>query len=134
MNKDKKQILLEFELNATSPTIIWPLISEATGLERWIADKVERNGDKLFFTWGTSWQNKDERSATITKEIKEKLIRFKWDEDEDPDAYCELKIEMGEITNDCILAVTDFAEPDDIDSLKELWEDNMEMLHQASGI
>ncbi len=134
MNKNKKQILLEFELNATSPSIIWPMIAEATGLERWMADKVERNGNKLLFTWGTSWQNKDERSATITKEIKEKLIRFKWDEDEDPNAYCELKIEIGEITNDYVLAVTDFAEADDIDSLKELWEDNMEMLHQASGI
>ena len=134
MSKSKKRILLEYELNASSPTIVWPLLSEATGLERWIADKVERNGDKLKFTWGTSWQNKDERSATIIKEEKDKLIRFKWDEDEDPKAYCELKIEIGEITNDCVLAVTDFAESDDIDSLKELWDDNMELLHQASGI
>ena len=134
MNKGKKQILLEFELNANSPSIIWPLISEATGLETWMADTVERNGNKLLFTWGTSWQNKDERSATILEEVKDKLIKFRWDEDEDPEAYCELRIEIGEITNDCVLVVTDFAEPDDVDSLKELWEDNMEMLHQASGV
>ena len=76
MNKGKKQILLEFELNANSPSIIWPLISEATGLERWMADTVERNGNKLLFTWGTSWQNKDERSATILEEVKDKLIKY----------------------------------------------------------
>ncbi len=134
MNVSKKRIFLEYELNSSSPNIIWPLISEATGLERWIADEVTRNGNKLKFTWGTSWQNKDERTATIVKEQKDKLIRFKWDEDEDPDAYCEMRIEVGEITNDCVLAITDFAEEGDEDSLKELWDDNMEMLHQASGL
>lgn len=134
MKVSKKRIFLEYELNASSPAAVWPLISESTGLERWMADEVKRDGDKLFFTWGTSWQSKDERSATIVKEVKEKMIRFKWDGDEDPEAYCELRIETGEITNDCVLAVTDFAEDDDIDSIKELWDDNMETLHQASGM
>lgn len=134
MDINKKRILLEYELNTSKPSAIWPMISEGTGLERWMADEVERKGDKLYFSWGTSWQNKDERSATIVEEKPNKLIRFKWDGDEDPDAYCEMRIEEGEITNDCTLVVTDFAEPDDADSLKELWDDNMEMLHQASGL
>lgn len=134
MNTKKKRIILEYELNATSPSIIWPVISEASGLERWFADKVERKGSSLKFTWGTSYMNKDERNATIVKEQKEKLIRFKWDGDEDPEAYCEMKIEIGEITNDCVLVITDFAEADDLDSLRELWDDNMESLHQATGL
>lgn len=134
MNTKKKRIILEYELNATSPSIIWPVISEASGLKRWFADEVERKGSSLKFTWGTSYMNKDERNATIVKEQKEKLIRFKWDGDEDPDAYCEMKIEIGEITNDCVLVITDFAEADDLDSLRELWDDNMESLHQATGL
>lgn len=134
MSITKKRIIMEFELNASSPHQIWPLISEASGLERWMADEVERHGNKLSFTWGTSWQNKDTRDATIIKEVRNEVLRFKWDGDEDPKAYCEMKIETSEITNDCMLAVTDFAEEDDIDSIKELWHDNMEMLHQASGI
>ena len=134
MNTKKKRIILEYELNATSPSIIWPVISEASGLERWFADEVERTGSSLKFTWGTSYMNKDERNATIVKEQKEKLIRFKWDGDEDPEAYCEMKIEIGEITNDCVLVITDFAEADDLDSLRELWDDNMESLHQATGL
>lgn len=134
MSTNKKRILLEYELNANSPTVIWPLISEAGGLERWFADEVERNGNKLKFTWGTSYMNKDEKTATIIKEEKDRLIRFKWDDDDDDAAYCEMKIEIGEITNDCMLAITDFAEDGDLDSLRELWDDNMEMLHQASGI
>lgn len=134
MNTKKKRIILEYELNATSPSIIWPVISEASGLERWFADEVEWKGSSLKFTWGTSYMNKDERNATIVKEQKEKLIRFKWDGDEDPEAYCEMKIEIGEITNDCVLVITDFAEADDLDSLRELWDDNMESLHQATGL
>ncbi len=134
MNTKKKRIILEYELNATSPSIIWPVISEASGLERWFADEVERKDSSLKFTWGTSYMNKDERNATIVKEQKEKLIRFKWDGDEDPEAYCEMKIEIGEITNDCVLVITDFAEADDLDSLRELWDDNMESLHQATGL
>lgn len=134
MNTKKKRIILEYELNATSPSIIWPVISEASGLKRWFADEVERKGSSLKFTWGTSYMNKDERNATIVKEQKEKLIRFKWDGDEDPEAYCEMKIEIGEITNDCVLVITDFAEADDLDSLRELWDDNMESLHQATGL
>ena len=40
---DMKRIYLEYELNATSPSAVWPIISEATGLERWMADEVERD-------------------------------------------------------------------------------------------
>lgn len=135
MSTKKKRIFLEYELNASSPAAVWPFISEAAGLQRWMADEVVRSGNKLKFTWGTSYMSKDEKTATIIKEERDKLIRFKWDGDEDPDAYCEMKIEFGEITNDCMLAVTDFAdEDDDLDSLRELWDDNMEMLHQASGL
>lgn len=131
---DKKRIDLEYELNATSPSAVWPLISEAGGLERWIADEVEREGDKLTFTWGTSYMSKDVKTATILKEKTDKLIRFKWDDDTNPDAFCELRIETGEITNDCILAITDFADDGDVESLKEIWDDNLQMLHQNTGV
>lgn len=131
---DKKRIDLEYELNATSPSAVWPLISEAGGLERWIADEVEREGDRLTFTWGTSYMSKDVKTATILKEKTDKLIRFKWDDDTNPDAFCELRIETGEITNDCILAITDFADDGDVESLKEIWDDNIQMLHQNTGV
>ena len=131
---DMKRIYLEYELNATSPSAVWPIISEATGLERWMADEVEREGDKLTFTWGTSYMNKDTKTATIVKEKAEKFIRFKWDDDTNPDAYCELRNEVGEITNDCILAITDYADDGDTESLKDIWDENVQMLHQNTGI
>ena len=134
MGKSKTKIVLEYGLNASKPSSVWPMVSEATELERWMADEVRRNGDKLEFVWGTTYQNKDMRTATIVKEQKNRLIRFKWDGDSDPEAYCEIKIETGEITNDCVLVITDFAEEEDADSLRELWDDNMEMLHRASGL
>lgn len=134
MNGSKERIVLEYELKAGSPGVVWQLISEPEGLSRWMADEVERTDNKLLFKWGTSFHSKDERSATILEEKKNKLIRFRWDGDDDPSAYCEMKIERGEITNDCVLVVTDFAEKDDVDSLRDLWEDNMDLLHRASGL
>lgn len=134
MTMSKKKVLLEYELRSGSPSIVWPLVSEASGLSRWMADEVEREGKKLVFTWGTSWQSKDVRTATIVEEVKPKRIRFKWDGDEDTQAYCEMKIEKGDITNDCILVITDFAEDGDVDGLRDLWDANMEVLHQVSGL
>ncbi len=134
MKKSKKRVELEFELNTSSPSKIWSYISDAGGLEKWMADKVERNGKKLTFTWGMTYLNNDERTATIMKENKEKMMRFKWDGDEDENAYCEMRIETGEISSNCILCITDFADDDDVESLKELWNDNIDMLHQTSGL
>lgn len=134
MRTDEKRISLEYELNTTSPAMVWPMISDAGGLERWMADDVKREGNKLTFTWGTSYMSKDEKTATILDEKELKYIRFKWDDDTNDESYCELRIETGEITNDCLLAITDFAEDGDLDSLREIWNENIQTLHQNTGI
>ena len=55
-------------------------------------------------------------------------------QEEDPEAYWEMRIGKSELTDELCLYVEDFALPEDIDDLHDLWDDNMERLHQASGI
>ena len=77
----KQRIHLEYELHSSSPNIIWPLISNEAGLQKWIANTVTREGDKLTFTWGEEWSHHEQRTATIVEEKKMKLIRLEWDDE-----------------------------------------------------
>lgn len=42
----KSRIEIEHTLNSTSRNIIWQLIGTAAGLEKWLADSVQIDGDK----------------------------------------------------------------------------------------
>ena len=43
-------------------------------------------------------------------------------------------IERSDITGDYILVVTDFALPEDEESLRDIWQQNFEQLHQSTGL
>ena len=60
---------------------------------------------------------------------------YKWDDDEDDeDTYWEMRIGKSELTSHLTLLITDFADDDDADGLKILWESNLDRLHRASGL
>jgi hypothetical protein len=45
-----------------------------------------------------------------------------------------MRIGKSELTNHLTLLITDFAEDDDADGLRILWESNLDRLHRASGL
>ena len=51
-------------------------------------------------------------------------VKFQWqnDEEDDEDYYFEFKIQVDEITKDVSLIVTDFAEEDELEESKMLWD------------
>ena len=62
-------------------------------------------------------------------------ITLKWDEDEEDDeAFWEMRIAQSDLTHHLTLIITDFAEDDDADGLRILWESNLDRLHRASGL
>jgi hypothetical protein len=65
---------------------------------------------------------------------KNRFIRLKWDDDEEDDDYWEMRIEQSKETDDYLLLITDFADNDDVDGIKDIWNNNMNRMHQASGI
>ncbi len=133
----KQRIDIEYPLTTKSHNIVWEQISSAHGLERWLADHVEEYNGEYTFTWGEPWREQDVRKAQLIEYVKYDHIRLRWEDDEeagDEDSYWEMRIEKSELTNHLNLLITDFADDDDVDGLRILWESNLDRLHRASGL
>ena len=131
----KQRIDIEYPLTTKSPNIIWEQISSAHGLERWLADHVEEMGnDVISLTWGEVWTDHHTLEAKIVERDHNSHIKLQWVNEEDPEAFWQMRIGKSEITDELCLYVEDFALPEDIEDLHDLWDGNMERLHQASGI
>ena len=129
----KQRIDIEYPLTTESPNIVWEQISSAHGLERWLADHVTEEDGTFVFTWGEPWTEQDIRRASLIEYVKYDHIRLQWDEDEE-DIDWEMRIEKSDLTGHLNLLITDFADDDDVDGLKILWESNLDRLHRASGL
>ena len=129
----KQKIDIEYPLAIKSPALIWEQISSAHGLERWFADHVNEEDGIFTFTWGEPWTEQDVREAHVLESVVNDHIRMKWDE-EDDDTYFEMRIAKSDLTHQLNLLITDFAEDDDVDGLKILWESMLDRLHMASGL
>ena len=131
----KQKIDIEYPLTTKSPAIIWEQISSAHGLERWFADHVKEEEGVFTFTWGEPWTEQDIRVAHVIETVKNDHITLKWEDDEvDEEDYWEMRIAQSDLTHHLNLLITDFAEDDDADGLKILWESNLDRLHRASGL
>ena len=132
----KQKINIEYPLATASPAIIWEQISSAHGLERWFADHVTEEDGVFTFTWGEPWTEQDVRQAHVVDAVKFEHIRLKWDyeDDDDEESYWEMSIQKSDLTHNLNLVITDFADDDDIDGLKILWESCLDQLHRASGL
>ena len=131
----KERLNLEYPLAAKSLTVVWEQIGTIHGLERWLADRIEVEEDNVIaLTWGELWADHHTLRARITEQEKPSHIRLCWVDEDDPDAYWEMRIGRSELTGDLCLYVTDYAQADDLDDLHDLWNGNMERLHQVSGL
>ena len=74
----------------------------------------------------------EEKAKLLGKKSGER-IKFRWVDDEDTDYYFELRIQVDEITKDVSLMITDFAEEDEIDEGKMLWDNMVSDLKQILG-
>lgn len=125
----KEKIHLEYLLNATSKTILWTAISTPSGLEDWFADRVISDDKTVEFRWGKT----ESRKADIIAIRSFSFIRFRWQDDANERDYFELKMNYNELTGDYVLEITDFAEPDEVQDMKELWESQVTNLRRTCG-
>ena len=126
---EKVKFEIEFPIQA-SPSLIYQYISTPSGLSEWFADNVNSRGELFTFIWDDS----EERAKLVSKKNGER-IKFRWlaDEEEGDTYYFELRIQVDEITKDVSIIVTDFAEDDEIDENKMLWENQISELKQVLG-
>lgn len=132
---ERKKITIECPLAAKSPSIVWGMIGDALGLQKWMADFVDENSDgSLTFKWGQPWAIQEERVSTLVKMERNVFRRMHWVDDNEEDEYWELRIEKSELTGDLTLVITDFADADDEDNICQIWDDCLEKLHSVSGL
>ena len=123
----KVKFELEFPIHA-SPTMLYQYFSTPSGLSEWFADNVNSRGKVYTFIWDGS-----EEVAKLLQKKADERIRFKWLEDESAEGYFEFKIQIDAITKDVSLIVTDFAEENEVDEAKMLWENQISELKYTIG-
>lgn len=126
---EKIRYEIEFPINS-SPQLLYQYISTPSGLQEWFADTVNSRGE--FFTF--EWDDTEENARLASKKTGEK-VKFKWvDENKkDTEYFFELRILEDEITKDVSLMITDFAEKDEIEESKMLWENQVSELKHVIG-
>ena len=130
-----QKLTLEYPLSTKSTRLVWDMISNAAGLQKWLADQVVEDEQSMTFTWGHPWTERDTKKSLILEKEKMNYIRMLWDYHEDtPEAYWEMKIMESDLTGMLSLLITDFAADDDEENdLRDLWDANFERLHRVSG-
>ncbi len=120
---------IEIDFQA-SPQLLFQYLSTPSGLSEWFADNVNSRGEDFTFIWDDS----EEYAKLLQKKTNEK-VRFRWlnDEEDQEEYYFEFKILVDEITKDVSLIISDFADEDELEEAKMLWENLIGSLKQVLG-
>ncbi|MCF7568084.1 START-like domain-containing protein [Sabulilitoribacter arenilitoris] len=126
---EKIKFEIEFPIHA-SPQLLYQYISTPSGLSEWFSDNVNSRGELFTFIWDDS----EEQAKLLSKKSGER-VKFRWmaDEEEGSLCYFEVRIQVDEITKDVSLMVTDFADEDEVEEAKMLWENQIADLKQVLG-
>ena len=117
---------MEFIFRA-SPTILYQFLTSPATLIRWFCDTVDIEEGLYTFSWEGS-----EEQARLVDDIEDERIRFVW-EDADEGEYLEFRMEKSPVTGETILELTDFADTDEVEDQKLLWESQFKVLRQETG-
>lgn len=123
---DKMKFEIEFVIQS-SPQLLYQYISSPSGLSEWFADNVNSRGEKFIFIWDGA-----EETAKLLKRKSDEFVRFAWEENDDG-TFFEMRIIVDDITKDVSLFISDFAEEDEMDEAKMLWENQIADLKQVLG-
>jgi hypothetical protein len=126
---EKEKYEMEFEVNS-STAVLFNMISTPSGLSEWFADDVNIKDDVFSFFWDGSSED-----AKLIGKRKGESVKFQWTEDAEDGlkTYFEMAIKVDDLTNDVALIVTDYAEEDEMDESKLLWENQIGELKMVIG-
>jgi len=124
---DKTKFEIEFVIQS-SPQLLYNYISTPSGLSEWFADNVNSRGEIFTFIWDGA-----EEEAKLLKRKSDEFVRFTWVENDDDSCYFEMRIIVDEITKDVSLFISDFADEDEMDEVKMLWQNQISDLKQVLG-
>lgn len=125
----KEKFELEYVLR-TSPKVLDKFLTTPDGLSEWFADDVIVKDDVYTFLWDGS----EEQAKLISKKAGES-IKWQWlnDEDDDLETFFEMKYTIDPMTKAVILTITDFAEPNEKEEVRRLWESQIADMRRVMG-
>lgn len=124
----KRRYELEYMLK-TLPGILYPRLSNPSGLAEWFADEVEVKGDLHTF----DWSGHKEQAKLLAKK-QDEYIRFQWIEDKDTECFFEFRIKIDPMTAELILVITDYCEERDMKEAATLWNHQIAELKHNLGL
>ena len=127
--EEREKYEMDFLLK-TSIKSLDTMVSTPSGLSEWFADDVNIKDDVYTFIWDGS----EEEARLLSKKNNAK-VRWQWmvDEEEGLDTYFELRYEIDPMTKSVVLTLTSFAEPDEVEESKFLWEGQIGQLKRKLG-
>jgi uncharacterized protein YndB with AHSA1/START domain len=125
----KTQFELEFVIQA-SPQLLFQYLFTPSGLSEWFADNVNSRTEKYSFFWDDS-----EEEALLLRKKTNEFVRFRWlnGEDDQDEYHFEMRIVVDELTKDVSIVVTDFADEDEVEEAKMLWDSQIGDLKKVLG-
>ncbi|MBL7952277.1 MAG: hypothetical protein JNM62_11220 [Flavobacteriales bacterium] len=123
----KERVVMEFYLNS-SPNALYELLSTPSGFSEWYCQDVDVRGDQYTFIW----DGEREETTMIGRKAPE-VIRFRRNDDDDPEAFFEFRVRIDAMTNEVCLVVTDHAWPTEVDETRNLWTSQIETLGRVLG-
>lgn len=125
----KEKFELEYIINASNK-IIYSKISTPSGLAEWFSDDVHIRGDIFTFFWEGS-----EEKARLVSTRRDEFTKFRWMEleEEGDKSFFEMRIKIDALTKELAIIVTDFAEEDELDDAKLLWDSQIDKLKHLLG-
>lgn len=122
----RKKFTCEFMVRS-SPAILFNFLTASSSLAQWFCDTCDVNGDVYTFGWDGYEEN-----AILEDSEEDHYVRYSWEDGADGETF-EFEIYKSEISNDTVLTITDFAEEDEIEDQKLLWESQIESLSKRIG-
>ena len=126
MASKKKIFSLEYMVKS-SPSILYDFISTTAGLAQWFADKVDATQKHWVFEWDGSTEE-----AEMIEHEQPVFVKFRWSY-QSKEEYFELRIKRSDISQETILIVTDFAEPNEMENQTLLWDSVIKTLKHQIG-
>lgn len=126
----KEKYHIEYVFGKVSKQSLWRHISTPVGLSEWFAEDVRQNGNEFSFIWSSD----SEEIAMMLSLTEGERIRFRWQDEAKEKTFFELSIHELELTGDCVLEVTDFAEKGERTESIEFWDTLVERLQLSLGI
>ncbi len=128
---EKYKFHAEYELRS-SPKVLFPYVSTASGLEQWFAEKVLVLPDQHM---DIQWDG-ESHLAHITSHRLNKSIKYEFlnsSEENTNNNFVEFRLDVSDLTQSTYLKITDYSPNSDERELTSLWNGFIDSLKEIVG-